>query len=148
MQSRPHEPQCAGTPATVVSIALVVPTPIASHRALGRPVHERAWSAYTQFMVARAKSVRDRARANEQARILRVLAERIDATAAPLPAKVFGPLRDRVAENDELPPDEWEAVWTAEIEKRVADVNTGKVKRIPAKTVIEEALALARRSAR
>ena len=77
-------------------------------------------------MVARAKSVRDRA----------------------LAAKLFAPLRDRVAENDELPPDEWEGVWTTEIERRVAEVRAGKVKRIPAKIVIEEALPLARRSGR
>ena len=53
-----------------------------------------------------------------------------------------------IAEDDERRPDEWEAAWSAELEKRLADVKTGKVKRIPAKTVIEEALALARRAGR
>lgn len=65
-----------------------------------------------------------------------------------LRAFVFGPLRDRIAENDELPPEEWEAAWSLELEQRLADVRAGKVKRIPASRVIEEALALARRSSR
>ena len=99
-------------------------------------------------MVARAKSARTRTRANEQARVLRVLAERIEANATPLPSTVFGPLRDRIAENDELLPNDWEEIWIAELERRLSEVKAGKVKRIPAATVIEEALALARRSRR
>jgi hypothetical protein len=100
------------------------------------------------MMVARPKTVRARAQASEQARVLRVLAERIETDDAPLPARVFVPLRDLVAANDELPPDQWEAVWVKELERRLAAVRTGKVKRIPASKVIEEALALAKRSIR
>lgn len=99
-------------------------------------------------MVARAKTVRERAEASEQARVLRVLAERIETDDAPLPARVFVPLRELVAANDELPPDEWEAVWLKELERRLAAVRSGKVKRIPASKVIEEALAIAKRSVR
>ncbi len=103
---------------------------------------------HTRVMVARAKTVRERAEASEQARVLRVLAERIETDDAPLPARVFVPLRELVAANDELPPDEWEAVWLKELERRLAAVGSGKVKRIPASKVIEEALAIAKRSVR
>ena len=102
----------------------------------------------TRMMVARAKTVRARAQASEQARVLRVLAERIETDDAPLPARVFVPLRELVAANDELPPDEWEAVWIKELDRRLAAVRGGKVKRIPASKVIEEALALAKRPLR
>jgi len=80
--------------------------------------------------------------------VLRVLAERIEADATPLPANVFAPIRNRVAADNELNPDDWESAWTVEIEKRLADVRSGKVERIAAVKVIEEALALTRRSAR
>ncbi len=103
---------------------------------------------HTRVMVARAKTVRERAQASEQARVLRVLAERIETDDAPLPARVFVPLRELVAANDELPPDEWEAVWLKELERRLAAVRSGKVKRIPVSKVIEEALAIAKRSVR
>ena len=103
---------------------------------------------HTRVMVARPKTVRERAQASEQARVLRVLAERIETHDAPLPARVFVPLRELVAANDELPPDEWEAVWVKELERRLAAVRSGKVKRIPASKVIEDALAVAKRSVR
>ncbi len=80
--------------------------------------------------------------------MLRVLAERIEADDAPLPARVFVQLRELVAANDELSPDEWEAVWLKELERRFAAVRSGEVKRIPASKVIEEALALTKRSVR
>jgi hypothetical protein len=102
----------------------------------------------TPIVVARNKSLAERAKASEQARVLRVLAERIEDEATPLPPGVFAPLRERVADNDELPPDEWEQAWATELEKRLAAVQAGKVKRIPGAKVIEEALALARRPSR
>jgi hypothetical protein len=97
-------------------------------------------------MVARAKTARPRAQASEQARVLRVLAERIEADEAPLSERVFVQLRELVAANDELPPDDWEAVWLKELERRLAAVRAGKVERIPASKVIKEALALTKRS--
>ena len=103
---------------------------------------------HTFRMVARAKAVRARGQASEQARVLRVLAERIETDDAPLPARVFLPLRELVAANDELAPSDWEAVWLEELERRLKGVRAGKVKRIPASKVIEEALALAKRTLR
>lgn len=80
--------------------------------------------------------------------MLRVLAERIETDDAPLPARVFLPLRELVAANDELAPSDWEAVWVEELERRLKAVRAGRVKRIPASKVIEEALALAKRTLR
>jgi hypothetical protein len=93
--------------------------------------------------MAKSKGAHVRMRAQEQALVLRVLAERIEKDSTPLPPSVFAPLQERVAENDELPPDAWEKEWTAEIEQRVRRVLSGKTKRIPAQKVIEEALAIA-----
>jgi hypothetical protein len=115
-----------------------------------RPSEVDAWAlrVHTFQMVARAKAVRARGQASEQARVLRVLAERIETDEAPLPARVFLPLRDLVAANEELAPSDWEAVWVEELERRLKAVRAGKVKRIPASQVVEEALALAKRTLR
>jgi len=48
----------------------------------------------TLLVVARNKSQAAQEKANEQARVLRVLAERIEEEAAPLPPGVFAPLRE------------------------------------------------------
>jgi len=47
-----------------------------------------------------------------------------------------------------FPPTNGRKAWALELEERLADVQAGKVTRIPPAKVIEEALALAQRPAR
>jgi putative addiction module component (TIGR02574 family) len=67
-------------------------------------------------------------------------AEEIEIAALRLPEDELGPLLDRLQARLEGQPatgDEWEDEWAAELERRIAEVDSGEVTPIP----IEEARA-------
>lgn len=74
------------------------------------------------------------------------LTKQIEKQVLALPADARVELVDRLVESLNPIDDEVWNAWAPEIERRIADVRTGKVKTIPAEQVFAEARALLKRA--